>query len=130
MPYPTPSPANIEFFREHGYLVVGGAADPADLAELEARCEKILTHKHRFAFDWTWEKGRSREEREFRLVQGSPTRAWPEIADAPFRKWAVEFAAALMGRPIEFFREHGYLVVGEQRTPRTWPSSRRAARRS
>ncbi len=103
LPYPTPRQANIEFFREHGYLVVEDAADPADLAELEAGCEKILTHKHRFAFDWTWEKGRSREEREFRLVQGSPSHAWPEIANATFRKWAVEFASALMGRPIEFW---------------------------
>ncbi len=103
MPYPPASAADIEFFGTHGYLVVRNAADPADLDTLESHCGKILEQKERFAFDWAWEEGTSREERAFRLVQGSPTHAWPGIADSPFRVWALDFASALMGRPIEFW---------------------------
>jgi ectoine hydroxylase-related dioxygenase (phytanoyl-CoA dioxygenase family) len=28
---------------------------------------------------------------------------WPDFAEAPFRRWAVEFGSALMGRPLEFW---------------------------
>ena len=69
MPYPPASAADIEFFGTHGYLVVRNAADPADLDTLESHCGKILEQKERFAFDWAWEEGTSREERAFRLVQ-------------------------------------------------------------
>lgn len=83
--------------------MVDNAIDPAELAEIVARCEPILAKKHKLAFDWAWEKGKSREQREFRIVQGSPTMVWPEIAGAEFRRWAIAFGSALFGRPVEFW---------------------------
>ncbi len=43
------------------------------------------------AFDWAWEKGTERDQRDFRIVQSSPTIFFPEINDAPLPAWAVEF---------------------------------------
>ena len=80
------------FFQEHGWLVVEDAIAPGDLAEAGARMEKILEHKHRFAFDWAWEKGKDRDDREFKIVQGMPSRAWRGIADTAFRRWMIAFA--------------------------------------
>ncbi len=103
MPYPAASPEHLEFFREHGWLVVRDAVPLPDLDELDLRCAKILAHKERFAFDWAWEKDVPREQRAFKLVQGSPSLAWPGIAESPLRKWALAFASDLMSHPIEFW---------------------------
>ena len=104
MAYPAASAAHVAFFAEHGYLVVEDAVPAADLEALIARCDTIIDQKERLAFDWAWEKGRSKDEREFKILQSSPTMIWPDfIRTAPFRLWAVEFASALLGRPLEFW---------------------------
>ena len=45
------------------------------------------------AFDWAWEEGTPKEERAFKIVQSSPTLFFPELNQAPFRTWAIEFAS-------------------------------------
>lgn len=103
MSYPACSERDTAFFREHGWLVVESAVEPADLDEARRRCQPILDHKDKLAFDWAWEKGTDRGERPFKIVQGSPTHVWKEIADARFRRWMIAFASELMGRPVEFW---------------------------
>ena len=103
MPYLPCTAADVAFFREHGWLVVEGAIDAADIDEVARRCQPILDKKEKLAFDWAWEKGRSREERAFRIVQGSPSMVWREIHATRFRAWMRETAAALLGRPVEFW---------------------------
>ena len=103
MPYPTATAADIALFAAHGWLAVEDAIDPADLADLEQKCHHIVANKETMAFDWAWEKGKSIAERDFKILQASPTRTWPELDQAKFRLWAVEFATALMGQPLEFW---------------------------
>jgi phytanoyl-CoA hydroxylase len=104
MPYPSATPEQIRSFAEHGYLVVEDGIDVADLSDLQARCETIIEQKDKLALDWAWEKGTSLAQREFAILQSSPTLIWPtEFATAPFRLWAVEFASALMGGEVEFW---------------------------
>jgi ectoine hydroxylase-related dioxygenase (phytanoyl-CoA dioxygenase family) len=101
--YPHCTNEQVGFFREHGYLVAADVIDPDDLALVEARCQPILDHKEKLAFDWAWEKGTPREQRAFRLVQGSPTYVWPEIAQTRFRHWMLAFASRLLETPVEFW---------------------------
>ena len=89
MPYPTATEDDVAFFQEHGWIAVHDAVDPADLVTLEERCQKILDRKETMAFDWAWEKGQEKDERQFKILQSSPTMFWPEINDEPFRAWAV-----------------------------------------
>ena len=120
MAYPTASEADIRFFEAHGYLVVEDAVDPGDLAELERRCDEILDDLGKYAFDWAWEEGRSREERRFRIVQSSPTRLWPELDAAPFRRWAVAFGSALLRREVEFWYDQFLAKPPEISAPIHW----------
>ncbi len=95
---------DIDFYRTHGYIVVRDVIDSGELDALTALCDKIIERKETLAFDWAWEKDKSRDEREFKILQSSPTMLWPEaVKNAPFRKWAVEFGSALMGFPLEFW---------------------------
>jgi hypothetical protein len=94
---------DIRFFSEHGWIVVEDVIDPADLVQLERRCDEIIANKETMAFDWAWDDSTDRSEREFRILQGSPSRRTNEFADAPFRVWAVEFGSALLGTPVEFW---------------------------
>ena len=103
MPYPTATDDDIAFFHEHGWIAVHDAIDPADLVTLEERCQRILDRKESMAFDWAWEKGQEKDERQFKILQSSPTMFWPELNDEPFRAWAVEFGSALMGLELEFW---------------------------
>ena len=50
---------------------------------------RILERKESMAFDWAWEKGQAKDERQFKILQSSPTLFWPELNDEPFRAWAV-----------------------------------------
>src|SRR3954466_6890683 len=72
--YPVATDRDIAFFAEHGWLAVADAIDPGDLDLLTARCDEILAKKESMAFDWAWEKGTPRDQREFKIVQASPTR--------------------------------------------------------
>lgn len=103
MSYPVCCERDVLAFESHGFLVVEDAIDPAQLAELEARCQPILDHKEKLAFDWAWEKGRSRQERAFRIVQGSPSMVWREIGQTRFRSWMLAFASGLLRTPVEFW---------------------------
>jgi hypothetical protein len=103
MPYPEASQADIDFYREHGWIHVKDAVDPADLETLIEKCHEIIERKDEIAFDWAWEKGVDKEERPFRILQSSPTLIWKEFNDAIFRKWAVQYASSLMGFPVEFW---------------------------
>jgi ectoine hydroxylase-related dioxygenase (phytanoyl-CoA dioxygenase family) len=118
--YPKADASQLEFFEEHGWLVLEDVIDPADLAELASRCEVILHKKHKLAFDWAWEKGKSKEEREFKIVQGSPTLVWPGIAQAPFRLWALEFGSALMRRDVEFWYDQYLAKPPHDGAPTYW----------
>jgi ectoine hydroxylase-related dioxygenase (phytanoyl-CoA dioxygenase family) len=104
VPYPTASPDQIEFFQEHGWLVVEDAIDLDDMVTLEDRCQRIIDNKESMAFDWAWEQGTERDQRAFKILQSSPSLFWAaEFAEAPFRRWAVAFGSALMGMPLEFW---------------------------
>jgi hypothetical protein len=52
----------IYFFREHGWLVVENAVEPAEIDEVAARMEVSLRKKHKLAYDWAWEKGKSKRD--------------------------------------------------------------------
>jgi phytanoyl-CoA hydroxylase len=103
VPYPQASPDDVAFFAEHGWIVVEDAIDPDDLADLVDRCGQILERKEVMAFDWAWEEGKGREERDFKIVQSSPTMFFPELMQSRFREWAVSFGSALLGAPVEFW---------------------------
>jgi len=118
--YPEADPSQVAFFAEHGFLVVEQAVDPGEIREVEARCEVILEKKHKLAFDWAWERGTAREERAFRLVQGSPTLVWPGIAETRFRRWAIAFGSALMGRAVEFWYDQFLAKPPRDGAPTYW----------
>jgi phytanoyl-CoA hydroxylase len=103
MPYPEATDADVAFYAAHGWIAVEDAIDPDDLQVLVGRCDEILAKKDEMAFDWAWEEGRSLDEREFKILQSSPTRFWPELNASRFRTWAVDYASVLMGQPVEFW---------------------------
>jgi ectoine hydroxylase-related dioxygenase (phytanoyl-CoA dioxygenase family) len=103
MAYPATTDDQVASFREHGYLVVHAAIAPADLEHLRTCCDEIVDTRDVMAFDWAWEKGTERAQRDFRILQSSPTMFFPEISDSVFRSWATEFASRLLGSPVEFW---------------------------
>ncbi|HXQ12816.1 MAG TPA: phytanoyl-CoA dioxygenase family protein [Caulobacteraceae bacterium] len=120
MPYPTASPEQIAFFREHGWIVVKDAIGKDQLDELEARCEKLIEEKERFAKDWAWDAKESLEDRSFRIVQSSPSFVWREIKDQPYRKWLVAFGSALLGQDVEFWYDQFLAKPPEKSAPTAW----------
>ncbi len=103
MTYPTATDEQIAFFREHGWLAVEDAIPAPDLDELEGHLDELILQKERYAFDWAWSDKESREERSFRIVQSAPELVWPAVKDAAFRRWAVEFGSALLGKDVVFW---------------------------
>ncbi len=118
MTYRAASDEDIRFFREHGWIVVEDAIDPNDLVALERRCDEIIANKETMAYDWAWDDSRDKGDREFKILQGSPSRGTSEFADAPFRTWAVEFGAALLGTPVEFWYDQ-FLAKPPQKSAAT-----------
>jgi phytanoyl-CoA hydroxylase len=118
--YRAAADSDVEFFEEHGWLVVEDVIDPADLGRLEARCDEIIANKDTMAYDWAWQKGEGRDERTFRILQGSPSYEWNEFADAPFRTWATTFASALMGFEVEFWYDQFLAKPGGTSVPTLW----------
>ena len=65
-----------------------------------SRCEEIIERQgDAWPSTGRGRRARTKDEREFKILQSSPTLFWPELNDEPFRTWAVEFASALMRRP-------------------------------
>lgn len=120
MSYPICSRADIRNFRDQGYLVVEDAIDPEDLDEVRERCAPILEHREKLAFDWAWEKGTSREDRAFRIVQSTPSLVWKEVADARFRAWMIAFGSALMGGDVEFWYDQYLAKPPLEGAPTYW----------
>lgn len=120
MIYPKPSDFEIGFFREHGWLVVENAIPPEVLVEVSERCEPILQKKHKLAFDWAWEKGKAKEERTFKIVQGSPTWVWPDIVKTEFRAWMRSFGSALMSSEVEFWYDQFLAKPPRDGAPTYW----------
>jgi phytanoyl-CoA hydroxylase len=120
MTYREPETTDIDFFQEHGWLVVEDAIALADIADVSNRMAVILEKKHKLAYDWAWEKGKSREEREFKIVQGSPTLVWPEISQTSFRRWMVKFASALMKTEVEFWYDQFLAKPPRDGAPTYW----------
>jgi ectoine hydroxylase-related dioxygenase (phytanoyl-CoA dioxygenase family) len=101
--YPEATAAQIEGFREHGYLVVEDAIPEEDLDELEGHLDELILQKEKLAFDWAWDASEAREQRSFKIVQSAPELVWPGVKDARYRSWAAEFGSALMGTPVVFW---------------------------
>src|ERR1700688_2392589 len=95
MSYPTASAEQIDFFEEHGWLVVEDAIPQTDLDELEGYCDLILKEKEKLAYDWAWDSKEERDKRSFRIVQSSPSFVWAQAGEAAYRGWLVEFGTAL-----------------------------------
>jgi phytanoyl-CoA hydroxylase len=120
MAYPSPTPEQIDFFGRHGWLVVENAIAHADLDELDSRCERIIDEKETLANDWAWDARESKEQRSFRIIQGSPTKMWPEIAQQAYRKWLTGFASALMNLELEFWYDQFLAKPPSKSAPTNW----------
>ena len=120
MTYPHVQAGQLEFFQRHGWLVVKDAIPQHDLDEIERHCERIITEKESLAYDWAWDAKESKAERSFRIVQGSPSKAWAEIFAQPFRKWLVEYGSALMKQPLEFWYDQYLAKPPAKRVPTYW----------
>ena len=117
MAYPTPTQDHLDSFRKRGWLVVTGAVPPADLDELESRCQRLIDEKEKLAYDWAWDAREKKEERSFRIIQGHPTRIWPEIAEQAYRKWLLAFGSALMNQDLEFWYDQFLAKPPEKSVP-------------
>jgi phytanoyl-CoA hydroxylase len=120
MTYPSATPQQVAFFEKHGWIVIEDAIPGADLDVLEGRCERILENKHKLAFDWAWDATEDRDNRSFRIVQGSPSHVWSEIRDQAYRKWLVAFACALMNKKIEFWYDQFLAKPPGKSVPTYW----------
>ena len=120
MPFPTPTQDHIDFFNKHGWIVIKNAIPQADLDLLEGKCNRIIDEKERLAFDWAWSEDESKEERTFKIVQGSPTLVWPEIAEQQYRQWIVDFAGGLMGMKLSFWYDQFLAKPPGKSVPTYW----------
>jgi hypothetical protein len=120
MPYPAATRDDIAFFDQHGWLVVRDAVDPDDFGPLLEHCDQIQANKETMAFDWAWERGKSVDERDFKILQSSPTMFFPDLNASAFRRWAVEYASALMGQPMEFWYDQFLAKPPEKSAVTRW----------
>lgn len=120
MSLPSASAEDVSFFQEHGWIVVKQAIDQIDIGQVASRCDEILDNLETMAFDWAWEKGTALEDRTFSIVQAGPTRHWPELNEAEFRHWAVNFASALMGESVEFWYDQFLAKPPGNEVPTYW----------
>lgn len=120
MTYPEATQEQIDFFWEHGYLVVEDAIDQAELDELESRVQVIIDNPEKFAFDWAWQEGEEKDERSFRIIQSSPSFVWPEVVDSGFRKWAPAFASKLLKKDVAFWYDQLLAKPPGRSVPTYW----------
>lgn len=103
MSYPQATRQQINFFRTHGYIVVKDAIDQAEIDYLDETCQEIIHRKGELAKDWAWEKGKSRDERDFKIVQAMPEKVMPDVATKKYCRWAIEFASKLLGQSVGYW---------------------------
>lgn len=120
MTYPTAAPEQFDFFNQHGWLIVEDAVAHADLDRLAQHCERIIEEKEILAYDWAWDANETKDERSFRIVQGSPTKVWPQIAGQPFREWLVAYGSALMNLELEFWYDQFIAKPPGNSVPTYW----------
>jgi ectoine hydroxylase-related dioxygenase (phytanoyl-CoA dioxygenase family) len=120
MAYPKPTKDQIDFFREHGWLVVEDAVPSDHLDELDRHCDAILAEKERLANDWAWDAKESKDQRSFRIVQSSPSFVWKDIKEAPYRKWLVAFASELMNLKLDFWYDQFLAKPPGKSVPTYW----------
>jgi phytanoyl-CoA hydroxylase len=120
MTYPQAAAEQIHFFREHGWIVVDGAIPQGDLDDIERGCERLITEKETLAYDWAWDAKETKAGRSFRIVQGTPAKVWPEIADQPFRAWLAAYASSLMGLELEFWYDQFLAKPPGNSVPTYW----------
>lgn len=120
MPYPLPTPDQVAWFSEHGWLVVEDALDSAELDLIESKCQRIIDDKERLAYDWAWDAKESKAGRSFRIIQGSPADVWADIADQRYRHWLVSFGSSLMKLKLEFWYDQFLAKPPEKSVPTYW----------
>ena len=91
MSFPEPTQEQLDFFNEHGWIVVRDAIPQADLDELERHCDNILTEKERLAFDWAWDV---KEERD-KLHAISNVYTYVDAAHAGWLGWPNNSSGAV-----------------------------------
>ena len=103
MAYPHATADDVAFFAEHGWIVVDrrrrscrplGPRGPVQHDPREEGDPRLRLGVG---------EGTDRDQRDFRILQSSPTIFFPELNEARFRSWAIEFASALLGRQVEFW---------------------------
>ncbi|HEV2364589.1 MAG TPA: phytanoyl-CoA dioxygenase family protein [Caulobacteraceae bacterium] len=120
MAYPTASPEQIAFFREHGWLVVKDAIPADALDELGGWCERIMDNKEKLANDWAWSAEEELKDRSWRIVQSSPSFVWKEIHGQPYRLWLRAFAEALLGIDLAFWYDQFLAKPPGKSVPTYW----------
>ena len=106
MPYPTPTPEELNRFSEDGFLVVRNAIDAQELHSLVQMGEQLIRRPpDPKANDWDWRRGEPLEKRVWRIVQSGVDREFPWIVTSRFRSWAARFGGLLMRQEMEFWYE-------------------------
>ncbi len=120
MHFPDATPEQIDFFRQHGWLVVKDAIPQADLDELEAQCEVLIAKKDKLANDWAWSDKEDLKDRSFRIIQSSPSFVWKEIKEQAYRKWLIRFGDALMGMELSYWYDQFLAKPPGKSVPTYW----------
>ena len=102
MAYPHATADDVAFFAEHGWIVVTDAVDPADLSDLEDRCNTILEKKETLAFDWAGDGHRPRPAR-LPHPPVEPDDLLPRAQRGPLPLVGHRVRTALLGRQVEFW---------------------------
>ena len=103
MPYPVATRRRRGVLRRARLDLRRRRGRPRRPGPLDERCDEILEKRTPWRSTGPGRRARTRDQRDFRILQSSPTIFFPEIDDERFRAWAIEFASALMGRPVEFW---------------------------
>jgi phytanoyl-CoA hydroxylase len=120
MHFPDATPEQIDFFRQHGWLVVKDAIPQPDLDELEAQCEVLIAKKDKLANDWAWSDKEDLKDRSFRIIQSSPSFVWKEIKEQAYRKWLIRFGDALMGMELSYWYDQFLAKPPGKSVPTYW----------
>jgi ectoine hydroxylase-related dioxygenase (phytanoyl-CoA dioxygenase family) len=118
--YDSATAEQIEFFREHGWLVVEDAIAQGELDIIQAHCQQLLDDKQRYAQDWAWDQQESLEERSYRIVQSFPHFTIGDCSSTAYRDWLVAFADDLMGMTVHFWYDQFLAKPPKNSSPTYW----------